>query len=590
MQKKHCKPLNKAFCKLSRYSLQDTVKIRIRKQITMTQQNETTVLLVDPETEIRSLVTERLEKEGYRCLHADSLSQAREIFTQSPVALIISEIDLPDGSGLEFLIATDETETHNKPIIYLASYGGIEQVKETIRAGAFDYLEKPVDLNNLVNVAKRAINLQGKYLGPERRTFTTLEPTQPRWNVVDKLTNLASHRFVMEKIPEIYAQCRKQAIPLSMCLIDVDNFREFNDRNGLDLGDLALIEIGKRLRHLTRREDIIARYGGDEFLLVLPGANKAASSKLAHRIIENFRKNPWKIAAQTIIIELCIGVLEINIDEYEHEMELLDRVIEAAYHARFQGPGSVVIWKPSLSKEIALEYNNSEQDELMPDYEATNIMMWRFRELNRQISTVSMETLRILVAAVEARDPYTKDHSVRVASFSRHIAEELDLPQTQVSTIYSAAMLHDIGKIGISDNILTKPGKLTAKEYELIKQHPIIGVSILEQTRFFVSELALVKHHHERFDGKGYPDGLSGEEIPLGSRIISVADAVEAMLARRSYKDNYDLEFTVNQLIEGAGKQFDPAITAIAIKIIKQGILTKLWQSLQSEKLVAVTS
>ncbi len=546
----------------------------------------TIILLVDPESEIRSLISEHLEKEGFSCLHAESLSQAHGIIAKTPVNLIISEIDLPDGSGLEFLITTNNEKTQNKPIIYLASYAGIEQVKETIRAGAFDYLEKPVDLNNLANVVNRAISLQEKYSGPERRTFTTLEPAQPRWNVVDKLTNLASHRFVMQKIPEIYAQCRKQAMPLSMCLIDVDNFREFNDRNGLDLGDLALIEIGKRLRHITRREDIIARYGGDEFLLVLPGANKEDSYKLSQRIIEDFRNNPWKIAAQSIKIELCIGVLEINTDEYSHEMELLDRVIEAAYHARFHGPGTVVIWKPSLSKEIAFASNITEQDDLMPDYEATNIMMWRFRELNRQISTISMETLRILVAAVEARDPYTKDHSVRVASFSRHIAEELELPQTQVSTIYSAAMLHDIGKIGISDNILTKPGKLTEKEYELIKQHPIIGVSILEQTRFFVSELALVKHHHERFDGRGYPDGLAGENIPLGSRIISIADAVEAMLARRSYKDNYDLEFTINQLINGMGKQFDPTITETAIRIIKEGILEKLWQSLKSEKLV----
>ncbi len=554
----------------------------------MTQQTQTNILLVDPEPEIRLLVSDRLTKEGYHCLHAESLSQAHNISERYPINLIISEIDLPDGSGLEFLISYEESETaqNNTPIIYLTSYGGIEQVKQAIKAGAFDYLEKPVNLDNLVDVTKLAISLQSKYTGPERRAVSNFEPIQPRWNVVDKLTNLVSHRFVMEKIPEIYARCRKQAIPLSMCLIDVDNFREFNDRNGLDLGDLALIEIGKRIRHLTRREDLIARYGGDEFLLVLPGADQQAASKLAQRIIEDFRKNPWQIAGQEIPIELCIGILEIKIEEFSQEMELLDRVIEAAYHARFQGPGSIVVWNPSLSKEITLWSTNCEQDELMPDYEATNIMMWRFRELNRQISTISMETLRILVAVVEARDPYTKDHSVRVASFSRYLAEELDLPQRQVSTIYSAAMLHDIGKIGISDNILTKPGKLTDKEYALIKQHPIIGVSILEQTRFFVSEIALVKHHHERFDGTGYPDGISGEDIPLGSRIISVADSVEAMLARRSYKDNYDLEFTINQLIEGKGKQFDPRIVDVAVKIIRQGILEKLWQSLQTEKIL----
>jgi len=549
----------------------------------LNQQNQTTILLVDPDEEIHSAIGERLETEGYIRFHASSLSEAQEILSQNTINLIISEVDIPDGSGFEFLATETDDEYIHKPVIYLANYGGIEQIKDAIRAGAFDYLEKPVDLDNLIDIVKRAINLQDKYTGPERRAFSTLEPVQPRWNVVDKLTNLASHRFVVEKLPEIYTQCRKQAIPLSICLIDVDSFRQFNDRNGLDLGDLALIEVGKRLRQLTRREDIIARYGGDEFLLVLPGADKESSRKLATRIIEEFRTRPWKIAGQTIPIELCIGVVEIDIDEYGNEMEFLDRAIESAYHAKFQGPGTVVVWKPVLSREMPLSNNFSEQSELMPDYEATNIMMWRFRELSRRLSNISMETLRILVAAVEARDPYTKDHSVRVASFSRYIAEELGLSQTQISTVYSAAMLHDIGKIGISDTLLTKPGKLTDEEYELIKQHPIIGVSILEQTQFFISELALVKHHHERFDGKGYPDGLAGEDIPLGSRIISVADAVEAMLAKRSYKDNYDMDYTISQLKEGSGKQFDPAIVNIALQIINQGLLEKLWQSLKTE-------
>ncbi len=547
----------------------------------MTQEKQTTILLVDPEQETRLAVSERLEAEGYKCLHAQTLSEAQEILSKNPISLIISEVDIPDGSGFEFL-AIEATNEHSlQPVIYLTNYGGLEQIKDAIRAGAFDYLEKPADLDHLNDIVKRALSMKNKYTGPERRAFDALKPVQPRWNVVDKLTNLVSHRFVVEKLPEIYTRCRKKAIPLSLCLIDVDSFRQFNDRNGLDLGDLALIEVGKRLRQLTRREDIIARYGGDEFLLVLPGANEQASRKLANRIIEDFRKRPWKIAGQSISIELCIGVVEIDIDEYGNEMEFLDRVIEAAYHAKFQGSGSVVVWKPVLSREISLTDDFADQEPLMPDYEATNIMMWRFRELSRRLSNISMETLRILVAAVEARDPYTKDHSVRVASFSRYIAEELGLSQHQIATIYSAAMLHDIGKIGISDNILTKPGTLTDEEYELIKQHPTIGVTILEQTQFFVSEISLVKHHHERFDGQGYPDGLVGEDIPLGSRIISVADAVEAMLARRSYKNNYDIEFTIRQLEEGAGTQFDPNIVEVALNVIKQGVLERLWQSLK---------
>jgi putative nucleotidyltransferase with HDIG domain len=220
----------------------------------------------------------------------------------------------------------------------------------------------------------------------------------------------------------------------------------------------------------------------------------------------------------------------------------------------------------------------NESDSPVPDYESINIMMWRFRDLNRRLANVTSESLRLLVAAVEARDPYTKHHSVRVASFARYLATELGLPERQVRTIHSAALLHDIGKIGIPDAILTKPSRLTEQETELIRQHPLIGVNILEQARFFVAELPLVKHHHEWFNGNGYPDKIMGQDIPLGARIIHIADATEAMLARRSYKKPYELEHTVRQVRDGAGRQFDGMITDVAIKLMRDGVLERLWK------------
>jgi len=211
-------------------------------------------------------------------------------------------------------------------------------------------------------------------------------------------------------------------------------------------------------------------------------------------------------------------------------------------------------------------------------------MMWRFRELNRRLANVTSESLRLLVAAVEARDPYTKHHSVRVASYARYLAMELGLPDRQVRIIHSAGLLHDIGKIGIPDAILTKPSRLTEQETELIRQHPNIGVNILEQARFFVAELPLVKHHHEWYNGKGYPDGIAGQDIPLGARIIQIADATEAMLARRSYKKPYELEQTIRQIRDGAGRQFEPMLTDIAIRLMRDGVLERLWKNATGSK------
>ncbi len=539
------------------------------------------ILLVDPEIELCSVISSKLQSEGFSCFIASNLQEGQKILQERNINLVISETHLPDGGGLDLL----ERESKEVPVIFLAACSGIENAKKALRSGAFDYLEKPVDLNKLADVVKHGLRYAQEYAGNERRNSTSVvdvaDTSSAQVSHLDELTGLASHRYVIEKLPELYRQCRKEGLPLSLCLIDLEGFREFNTQEGLSAGDLVLIEVAKRLQQMVRRGDIVGRYGGDEFLVLLPGADKDATSKLAGRIIENFRTHICHIANQKFALNVCVGIVEIEIENDSNEIELFDRVIEAIHHAKLQGPGSVVVWNPQLTREVSLFDYSQESSEPMPDYESINIMMWRFRELNRKVTNVTMEALRVLVAAVEARDPYTKDHSVRVATFSRYIAEELDLPQSQTQMIHSAALLHDIGKIGISDAVLTKPGKLTEEEFSLIKQHPVIGVRILEQTRFFTSELPIIKHHHERFDGTGYPDGISGDSIPLGSRIITIADSTEAMLARRSYKEALDVGFVLQQLREGLGRQFDPMLAEMALKMIQQGILNKLWRTLQ---------
>jgi putative nucleotidyltransferase with HDIG domain len=278
-------------------------------------------------------------------------------------------------------------------------------------------------------------------------------------------------------------------------------------------------------------------------------------------------------------LPLCIGICEVHQDETADPFEFLDRAIEAVHHAKLQGPGSMVVWNPRLMEEVSLDIEFSKPTGPVPDYESITIMMWRFRDLTHRLSNVTSESLRLLVAAVEARDPYTKHHSVRVASLARYLAMELGLPERQIRLIHSAALLHDIGKIGIPDAILTKPAKLTNEEMELIRQHPLIAVNILQQVRLFVSEIPFVRHHHEWFNGNGYPDHLAGQNIPLGARILQVADSTEAMMARRSYKDPYKLDKTLHQIREGTGRQFDPILADLVAKLLQNGLLEKLWKN-----------
>ncbi len=177
----------------------------------------------------------------------------------------------------------------------------------------------------------------------------------------------------------------------------------------------------------------------------------------------------------------------------------------------------------------------------------------------------SVETLRY---TVEAKDNYTKGHSDRVSAYSVLIGKSLGLPQSDIETLRIGGLFHDIGKIGISDSILLKNGKLTDKEYSEIKRHPIIGKNILSNAEIFEDIIPIVLYHHERYDGKGYPYGLSDKDIPFLARIVAVADAFDAMTSRRSYRDELDLNYVKEELKSKTGTQFDPIVTATFLNIL----------------------
>lgn len=180
-----------------------------------------------------------------------------------------------------------------------------------------------------------------------------------------------------------------------------------------------------------------------------------------------------------------------------------------------------------------------------------------------------LDGLSTLLKVLEARDPYTKEHSKQVTKYAVLIAKELGFSKDQIEIMEQTCMLHDIGKIGINDAILRKPGRLTPEEWEIIRQHPIIGEEILQPLKLLHIEQAMVRHHHERYDGKGYPDGLAGEDIPIYARILAVADSYAAMTSERPYRKALSREDAIAELKRRSGSQFDPKIVETFLKVIK---------------------
>jgi len=192
-------------------------------------------------------------------------------------------------------------------------------------------------------------------------------------------------------------------------------------------------------------------------------------------------------------------------------------------------------------------------------------------ELYTKMRKVYLDTIRALAAAIDAKDPYTKGHSERVAKTSVALAQELNLSGRDIENIEYTALLHDIGKIGIADSILGKKGSLTSQEFDKIKEHTIMGANIIEPVDFLKNSYWAIYHHHEKYNGKGYPDGIKSEDIPILARIIAVADAFDAMGSDRPYRKKLDKDTILKELKDQSGKQFDPKVVKALISVLNRG-------------------
>lgn len=222
----------------------------------------------------------------------------------------------------------------------------------------------------------------------------------------------------------------------------------------------------------------------------------------------------------------------------------------------------VVIRRISRILEL-YHYQQSLQQEV--DQKTTEL-----RESNRKFNNLSMQVAMALASAIDAKDTYTNGHSVRVAEYSRELARRMGRSMQEINDIYYIGLLHDIGKIGIPDQIINKPERLTKEEYQIVKDHPKIGAEILENISEIPSIAVGAHWHHERYDGQGYPDGLAGEEIPEVARIIGVADAYDTMTSKRSYRDILPQDVARNEIENGKGTQFDPIIADYMLEMIDE--------------------
>lgn len=485
------------------------------------------ILVVDDEEIIISIFREYLEAtKSYTVFTATDGFEALEIIKNEEIDCCFTDISMPRLDGLEL---TKRIHLHDNtiPVIIMTGNPSLHNAIETLKNGVVDFLTKPIKMDQLSQIIdkvmmERSLFVDNILLKEEaqknRKLLSVNKELQQKIKEVETMNLILQQLDQAKTSKDLFSTLVHLSGEVTSC--DEAHFSIFTQEmtspktitsfvrdKGMAIGDAGFIE-----------KEILKKVADDGMPFLIK-KNNGNGSVMAI---------PLKIRSKVFgILFLLIGVGRGCFSEKD------------LYFSNF------LAQKASFSIENLALYENIYEN--------------------------LFSTLYAFVETIEARDPYTKQHSTRVSSYAMSIAEAIGCSQEEIDELNISGNLHDIGKIGIPDSILLKPGRLTDEEYEVIKKHPVIGSNIIGHFNMWSLEEKIIRHHHERWDGKGYPDNLKENKIPFLSRILSVSDVYDALTSDRSYRTKMQEDVALNIIIENAGSQFDPEIVDVFLKLHSQG-------------------
>jgi diguanylate cyclase (GGDEF)-like protein len=409
--------------------------------------------------------------------------------------------------------------------------------------------------------------------------------------ITDGLTNVKTHRFFMEALSSEWKRSSRAGRSFALVLMDLDRFKFVNDFYGHLEGDLVLQRVGQILESNCRRSDVVARYGGDEFVILMPETTMEQARQLSSKL------RGW-VAADPLLREKNISA-SFGIASYplhgSSPQELIQVADASMYLSKHQG-GNTVSTADHVDPDEAKRWKRDVLEAYLgvtlkrlfaTGPEAFDEIYQRLRQFSDSLPATEtseskiadgpsalpqsiLETVTSLAYAIDAKDQYTQGHSQKVSAYAALLAESMGMNVAEVEEIRLGAVLHDVGKVGIPERILNKSGPLNPEEWETMKTHVTYGGRLLEPLLPLARIRQMVLHHHEFFDGSGYPEGLSGKNIPLGARIVTIADSYDTITSDRSYKKGRTAEQALSELERCAGTQFDPELVEAFVRAMRQ--------------------
>jgi diguanylate cyclase (GGDEF)-like protein/PAS domain S-box-containing protein len=390
--------------------------------------------------------------------------------------------------------------------------------------------------------------------------------------VTDSLTGLYDHAHFYQRLAEEIDRSKRYKRRFTVVMMDVDAFKHYNDSRGHQAGDDALRLIADCIRTGIRGSDLAFRYGGDEFAAILLNADSSRAQIVVNRMNRHIAAGLNKMDDQAAA---WLG-LSAGIASFPEDATTVDELVKMADAALYNAKR--LAWARGLTEpEQAIE-SRPYPHKLMHETQAGMLTtaagslatVLQDLGVSEVAAALDLRSIAAVGAAAEIKDRYMRGHQERASLWAAALAEDMGLSSEQVRNIRIAGLLHDIGKVTVNEHILNKPGKLTEEEFAKVKQHASRGAAIMISEAEALQQLAaIVRYHHEHFDGTGYPDGIAGDQIPLEARIMSVVDVFDAMTHERAYRKALSKEEAIAEIERGAGTQFDPAVVKAFLALMK---------------------